>query len=347
MKKTYIILMVMLFTGIIAKAQDTLIYEDFNDTIFAPYHFVDLSGSINNTQDSSWYNFDGDGLFQNDASTPQQWFFSYPFSAADAFTPKGDSNVVFASSSYFTTSDQADNWFISPSVKLGDHDTLFWKSAPSQTPRFLDGYEVLISNTTNNVNVFSTVLFTAAEMTGVPANDPDTVYADFTFSSNTAFIHGLDGLYIDAAVNTSAPTIHTGQLRPFSVSLDAYANQTVFIAFHHNSFDDNLISIDDIMIRGTKNSGIKENNLVSNFNLFPNPVVKNNNVQVDFELALATNVNINVYDVAGRLMNSNSFNSLSQGRHFANINTATLAKGFYTVEIQTANGNCVKKLMVQ
>ena len=345
MKKIYFMLIGLLFIGIIARAQDTLIYEDFNDTLFTPYHFVNLSGNVSNSLDSNWYNFEGDGLIGNDASMPNAWFFTYPFSTVDALTPKGDSNSVFASNSYFSSPGQADNWLITPSVKLGDHDTLFWKSAPYQTPRYLDGYEILLSNTSNNFNSFNKVLFTAAQMSVNSTTSGDTVFADFTFAPAGAFVHGMDGLYIDPLV--VGDNVYTGQLRPFSTPLDSYANQTVFIAFHHNSFDDNLISIDDVMIRGTRNSGIKENNLVSNFNLFPNPVAKSNNVQIDFELALAINVNINVYDVTGRLINSNSFNSLSQGRHFANINTATLSKGFYTVEINSPNGKSTKKLIVQ
>ena len=64
-------------------------------------------------------------------------------------------------------------------------------------------------------------------------------------------------------------------------------------------------------------------------------------------MASATSVNINVFDVDGRIMCANNFNSLTQGRHFANINTATLSKGFYTVEINSLNGKSTKKLIVQ
>jgi hypothetical protein len=273
------------------------------------------------------------------------WFWSYPFSTVDNLTPDGDSNSVMASSSYFTQPARASNYFISPSVKLGLHDTLFWKSAPYQTPRYLDGYKVMISTTTNNIANFTDTLFKAAQMIGNPATDPDTVFADFTFFPTGAFVHGEDGLYIDIA-STTTPVSHVGQLRPFSVPLDAYADQNVFITFYHDSYDDNLISIDDIMVRGTLPSGIYENNLAVNIEAYPNPVV-NNNIQLNFELPSETFVAIVLYDYTGRIVYSDYKGLLPQGHHFTNINTTFLAKGYYTVAVLTNDGRSIKKLIVQ
>lgn len=344
MKKIYTLLSVLLFAGSVnIKAQDTLLYESFNfQNFYDNYLIKDIQPPPVVTTDTLWYSYDADNLADGSGGNREGgWFPVLPFASIDTAN-----NIAIASSSWFLPAAAASNWLISPNVQLGEHDTLFWKSAPIQTPRYLDGYQVKLSTTTNDDLAFTHVLFTAAEMTQTSAVPGDSaIFANHTFSSG--FIHGLDSTYIE--IDITQPTgASRGQLRPFSVPLDAYANQNVFVAIHHNSFDDNLISIDDMMIRGTASNpvaGIKENKFDLKLNLFPNPA--GDNAQLNFQLTSETEVTINVNDVTGKLVYSENKGTLAHGRHFATINTAALANGFYTIAVQTKNGTSTTKLIVQ
>jgi Secretion system C-terminal sorting domain len=357
MKKIYMILTCLLLSGVASKAQDTLLFEDFELVRFYDTLLLDCNvlGTTppGNTTDANWYSLDADA--EDDASgssRPLGWFASQAFSPADQYeTIYGtigapDTNTVIAANSWTNTPVTQQNWLITKSIQLGAHDTLFWKSATRQTPRYLDGYEVRLS-TTNNADglvTFSNLLFSAAQMTALGT---DSTYSTFTFAPTGAsvFVHGQDGTFIDPAT-TTAPISHRGRLRPFSVPLDAYANQNVFIAFLGNSEDDNIISLDDVMIRGTLSTiGVNENKADIGLNLFPNPAT--DNVQVNYSLSSETNVTINIYDVTGQLISSESNGAQAQGRHFAHINTSSLAKGFYTVSVKTTFGTSTSKLIVK
>lgn len=352
MKKLYT-LIVGLFIAGVSFAQDTLLFEDFELTRFYDTLLInDGNPPPANTVDANWYSYDADGLADGSGNNrPAGYFAVQPWSVVDQYetvygdVSNPDTNTCISASSWnnLGAAGAEMNWLITPSVQLGAHDTLFWKSAPRQTPRYLDGYKVKISTTDNSDLSFTTTLFNAAENTALGS---DTTFSTFTFSggSPTPFIHGQDGTYIDIAGTGTNPA-HMGQLRPFSIALDAYANQKVFIAFLHDSHDDNLIAFDDVMIRGDHSVGINENKLDLGLNLFPNPAT--DKVQVNYELSAETTVTITVYDLTGKLVNTISKGNQAQGRHFAFINTAEMAKGFYTVTVQTTTGISTAKLIVK
>ena len=323
------------------KAQNVLLSEDFQSSMSA-YLIHTLSPPPGNTIDAMWYDYDADQMADvtTAGTRSNDWYATIPFADADLYTSAGfpDTNIVMSSNSWFSAAALADNWLITSNVALGAHDTLFWKSAPRQTPRYVDGYEVKLSTTTNDDLAFTNVLMTAAEMISITGTN-DSIFGGYTFSSG--FVHGMDGTYTEYHAD-SARLI--GVLRPFSAPLDAFAGQNVFIAFHHNSYDDNLISIDDIMIRGTLASGIDEYKNDLGLSVFPNPA--SDDVQVNYTLTSETTVTINVFDVAGKLVASESNGTQAQGLHFAHINTSELAKGFYTVNVKTDVSSSTSKLLI-
>lgn len=348
MKKIYALVAGFIFAGtVVSVAQDTALYEGFKWQTFFNDTLVNngTSPPPGNTTDPQWYTFSLDGNPDASGATrPDEWFAILPFSDVDLYDNVGDTNVCMSANSWVSgASTTADKWLVTRSVQLGPLDTLFFRSAPRQTPRYLDGFYVKISTTTNDDVAFTTTLFTAKEM--VPPLGSDTTFSTFTFSpAGSGFVHGQDGTYIDCACTTTNPS-HAGQLRPFSIPLTAYANQKVFIAFHQNSTDDNLIAVDDIMIRGNHTVGINENKLELGLNLFPNPATEK--VQVNYELSKESSVSISLYDVTGKLISVENKGSQAQGRQFSFINVAELAKGFYTVTVRTENGNSTAKLIVK
>src|SRR4051812_76426 len=124
MKKIYTLIAgVVLFSGA-AKAQNVLLFEDFQYTNNTILDIGTDPSSLGNVTDTNYYVFDGDGLGDANAR-PGSWFLSTAVADADFYTGLGDTNVVLASSSWFASPGVANNFFITESVMLGAADTLF------------------------------------------------------------------------------------------------------------------------------------------------------------------------------------------------------------------------------
>ncbi|MDG1332358.1 MAG: PKD domain-containing protein [Crocinitomicaceae bacterium] len=167
---------------------------------------------------ATWTNLDLD--MNADANgRPQDWFVTFDAQS----TLPADTNWVAASSSWFNPLGIANNVLILDAVQPCASTVLRWDSAPFEGPTFMDGYEVRISTTGTNIADFTTTLFTAAES-------------------------------VNGTATPSAGTVHTsyngtnGLLQTWEVSLGAYDNQTVYIAFFHDSDDDNLLHVDNIFM---------------------------------------------------------------------------------------------------
>jgi hypothetical protein len=346
MKKIYTLVAAFMVVGSVAQAQDTILYQGFNfDTFYDDT--LQVTPPPQATTDMLWYNWDEDGLADGSTAGTREleWFASWPFSDNDTLDMDLDGlndDFVLASSSWTNqgeTGTPTSNWLITRSMNLGAHDTLFWESAPYQTPLYLDGYEVRLSTTDNSDLSFTNLLFTGAEYTGSPGDD--SLFTGYTYAPTGAFVHGFDGTYIEPGSDSAR---WRGRLRPFSVALDAYANMKVFIAIRHYSHDDNLFSIDNLMVRGTLPTvGINESNVDLAMNIYPNPASET--VAVNYTLASSTAVTISVYDIAGKLILSQNKDVQSNGFHTETLNTADLNSGFYTVTVSTNAGRSTTKLI--
>jgi hypothetical protein len=328
----------LLLIGVSAFSQsDTLLFEDFQADDF-PYIQIDPpNGSTNET--TNWYNFDEDGLPDGSPSgRPNEWFLAFPFAAANQLTPNGDTNYVLASNSWSNVNQYTLNWLITPKIQINGPTTLSWKSAPRQTPRYLDGYEVRISTTNNYETSFTTTLFTAGEYLSAPGPFADSSFANYNFS--TGFIHGQDGSYIEYAGDSAR---FIGELRPFSVSLNAYIGQSVYIAFLHKTMDDNLISIDDILVTGVATS-IKEEEKEFKLGAFPNPA--SNMLTLNYTLPKSSAIDVMVYDFNGRLVESKFMGMQIAGQQSITYNVANLANGEYSFVIRSSFGTTTQKVVV-
>lgn len=169
---------------------------------------------------ASWINLDLD--MNTDANDrPMDWYIS-----AEQFTTMpGDTNWVATSSSWFNPFAQANNWLILEPLEICDANvSLIWQSKPFEGLPFMDGYKVLVSTTDSMTTSFTDTIFVAAEDVGggqgIPG--PGNVHPNF---------EGDNGL-----------------LSEWRISLEAYEGQRIFIAFVHDSDDDNLIQLDDIFV---------------------------------------------------------------------------------------------------
>ena len=87
-------------------------------------------------------------------------------------------------------------------------------------------------------------------------------------------------------------------------------------------------------------TGIKENNLISNINLYPNP--SNEQVRLTFELKEISTVKIELFDISGRLVSTIAEKKNQVGEIVETINTNLFSEGSYLIQIN-ANGNISKQ----
>ncbi|MFN5223863.1 MAG: T9SS type A sorting domain-containing protein, partial [Bacteroidota bacterium] len=213
---------------------------------------------------------------------------------------------------------------------------LSWKSAPRQTPSYIDGYSVLISTTDNNESSFTDVAFQAGQyLTG-----QGPLYSAYTFS--TGFVHGEDGTYIQP--DPTATDASFGEQRPFTYSISQYQGKTIYIAFLHDADDDNLISLDDILVTGTFAS-LSENAADVALSVFPNPAVEK--VELSYILEKTGQVYAEIYDAKGAKVMDISRGFQIAGNQKLSINVASLQAGIYNVVLNAAGKSVSAKFVKQ
>ena len=79
--------------------------------------------------------------------------------------------------------------------------------------------------------------------------------------------------------------------------------------------------------------------------VYPNPA--QDAVTVKFNLQNQSNININIVDMLGRIVNSNNYNSISSGQQLFSIKLPSLTTGNYFIKIKTNQGISVKKLLIK
>ena len=312
---------------------DTLLFESFE---------FDMSSYMTNAptgivDETFWVNFDLDGLSDGSGSSrPGDWFQTTGFSDADSAT------IVMAGSSWTSPPTTVANWLMTPSIQISDTNAvLSWKSAPFQTPRYLDGYMVLISTATNNETDFTDTIFVAGEFES-QGTLTDSSYNNFTFTPPNSFIHGQDGQYVEYSGDSVRLT---GVLRPFTYDLKDYSGGHIYVAFVHNSTDDNLISIDDIVITGTDATSVMELKADISLNVFPNPAMEM--ASVSYKLRNASPVFFDMFDMNGKLVRTEAKGLQPAGEYLSTLNVGGLAHGYYNVVVRTSEGSSVKKLMIK
>jgi hypothetical protein len=332
----------LLLTGLNnASAQiDTLVWEDFQDTanVFVTGWDAFPAGSMGVM---NWTNFDEDGIADANGR-PQDWFLSQPWAPSDSALPSGDLNFVAGSSSWLQGYAPGNrNWIITPSLNVTDSTTrLFWKSAPRQTPGFVDGYSVWVSTTDNNETSFTNQIFCAAQYeSGTGGNFPD-----YTFVPAGCFVHGEDGLFME--VDPTSTDNQYGKLRGFEVNLWQFIGQDIYIAFLHDSDDDNLISVDDIgVIKTTVFNNVDDLSEKFDLNAYPNPA--NNQLQVSFEMPATSNLEIAIYNVLGEKVKVINNDNVIQGLYNHTFDVSDLASGVYSVRISAEFGSTTTSVIVE
>jgi hypothetical protein len=90
-------------------------------------------------------------------------------------------------------------------------------------------------------------------------------------------------------------------------------------------------------IKDTVLSSIKTEKTGSNFNVFPNPVL--NELNVEFKIDVPSKSNIEIYDNTGRLVYEGKFENLIVGDNQVSLNISNLKPGVYMLNLNTTNRN--------
>jgi len=342
MTKTYFLLPALLCAGMLLRAQtaDTLLYENFN----WDYDHTEDWELFPTGSETTFVNWDADGLTPNGSSALQfNWYWADFTNGTDTVPAQ-----VLASKSWlvgFLTGNR--NWFILPPLTIpNDSYTFHWKSAPYQMLRYMDGYTVLAAEGTNDVlqDAFTDTLFQAASMLAIVGNGQVQELSNFTFTDG--YIHSNGLLLPEYFDSTISATLYYGNLEPHSVSLSAYSGKTMYFAFLHDSDDDNLMVLDDILITGSIGSGTN-GAAVEDFRFvtFPNPV--QNKLNVMFRLRESVAVSLQVADMSGRVVEQlMTSNTLSAGEHQQDYNLSRLPKGSYSITL-AVDGLTMTKVLVK
>lgn len=342
MKKTLLVALALIPLATFAQTgTDTLIWADFNTD---PSGMLNVGAPPAILWDTAWYNLDNDLLPDGSGgSRPPEWHWSAAFSYYDT---TGNPGVLASNSWTNDVVNSVDNWLILPSIFIADTSAdLFWKSAPLQTPRYLDGYMIVVSSGSNDIQQFTDTIFVAAEFTSLNNQGAPNSFASYTFTPASGFIHGSDGMYAEFNPAADSSTL-IGKLRPFQADLSQYVGQNIYIAFVHHSTDDNMISVDDIFVEGTDlTASIDPNNNVSSMGFYPNPA--NDILNVNFTLVNEAPIVLNIYSIDGSLVRSENRGTANSGSGTLQTNISDLAAGVYVVQLQTATGVSSKRIVVE
>lgn len=319
---------------------DTLLWEDYNTD---PANRLIIGTQSGTAGDTNWYTVDNDLLPDGSGSgRPGEWFWSAAFADSDTINNAG----VLGSNSWTNDGvNHVENWLITPSLMIADTTAdLSWKSAPFQTPRYLDGYIVLVSTTTNDFMAFTDTLFVASEYTSLDIPGAPNSFASYTFTPSNGFVHGMDGTYTEFDPASDSSRL-IGKLRPFTLDLSMYAGQSIYIAFVHYSIDDNLLSIDDIFVEGTDVTGITEQPGTIPMHVFPNPA--NEMVRINYTLPQESDVLLNIYSLDGKAVRTEDQGTRQAGSNSATVDVHDLAPGVYLVSVQTETGVTTRRIVVE
>lgn len=305
-------------SGLFAQGTDTLLFEDFSSDL--SYILTDAPAGSN----TEWVNFDEDG--EADAnSRPQEWFASLGFADQDSTNP------VMASSSWLSDATKTNrNWLMTPPIVIiNDLANISWKSAPYQLPKYIDGYTVLVSTTNNFESSFTDTLAHFAEYLSGDETTP------FVFTEGT-----MHTLY---EPNLTDTTRHRGILQEWTASLAQYSGETIYIAFLHSCQDDNLISIDDIFVTGTKVVGVAENGNDFSAKVFPNPA--QDYLQLSYTLSKTSSIGYSIFNSEGKLVDSGNKGAQIAGQQSLMLDVKNLASGSYSVVVKSSQGTFTTKFI--
>jgi PKD repeat protein len=283
-----------------------------------------------------------------------------------ASIPVADFRMDFEDTAYFNQ-----NW----TVLNNDNDSK--KFQITKTTSFSGSQCLTINNFSKTSIVNDEVVFPALDFTGVTTatlkfryayiptdqynNDKldlgmqtgctGTFYSKFAktanggSSANTDLSTDYGNFDFNNYVATRGSSIEWKQVVLNNLS-SSYGKDNVVLKFDFTPGAGNNLYIDDIEIITNLSTGIATTELLGNeFSVAPNP--SQGLSFVNFTLTKASDVNINITNNLGQVVQMVTNKNMAQGEHSFEINTYKLAKGFYMIVLNSNGNKLVKKLIVE
>jgi hypothetical protein len=95
---------------------------------------------------------------------------------------------------------------------------------------------------------------------------------------------------------------------------------------------------------GEEEHSISDNSNSLNLNIYPNPASQS--VNLEFNLQDNSDVRINIYNLSGKLVYSETRNNTGKGSHRAVLNTNTLTTGTYIIEIRAGRSTSSSRMVI-
>lgn len=247
-------------------------------------------------------------------------------------------NIGIRSFSWFENPNRASSVLMTPPIYLNDNSgVLYWKSKPQQGPRYQDGYKVYVLegslNNPDNVPFQSLDYNFAMKELDVTNSSPlktitslKELKRDFGFVPEDGFNHTEYTLPNPNPLGDIDSTRQHPFMQKFNLSLEQYTG-FIRIAFVHDSYDNNSIILDDLLITGNGVIGSKEI-YSDDLKMFPNPTVDHLFIQFSDSWIKPE---IKIFDINGRLVMNQILHNLEP------IKVGTLEPGQYFVQLKTEN----------
>lgn len=360
------LLFVLVLGFLIGKSQDdTLLINEFSilaydDTVLTngdtAFVFNLKESNKANVEYQDWQNFSEMAALANDVTDGSEdyiWFDDQvwrkwhiiPYIESIDTMIGGDtvvfdtiSNFGIRSFSWLEGSSPATSILMTPPVFLEDNTSrLFWESMPLQGPRHQDGYKVFVLDGGLNDPEFTdfnslSYEFAMKELDVSNSSPLSTLTSLAELENDFGFIP-YDGVnhtqYSLPDTNELGDVDSTRQhpfMQQFELDLSSYSG-FIQIAFVHDSYDNNGIVLDNILIKGTGSIGVSKVRKGS-LKVYPNPVsdklfIENTN---DF-----LNSVVQIFDIEGRLVLSEKL------KRYSGIDLTAVEAGQYIVKILSDN----------
>ncbi len=262
-----------------------------------------------------YLNEDMDGLTAYNAGSgwTSKWQFWYSLDATE-FQPNDiDTAFYMSSTSWFNPAGQSDDWFsfgpITVPAATGLH--LAWNV--KNNPAYRDGYKVWVSTTgmSNYTDFIGTPIYSRTDANPSPTEATDTIW-------NT--------------VGVDIPSSYNGSL--------------VYVGFQHIANDMDVLWLDEItLVEKLVPIGMNDaEGIISVSNNFPNPV--KDITTFSYQVNKNVNVNVDLYDLSGRLVMSLPQGNQTSGVHNVKINAENLPNGSYFFTVTAGENKTTKKMVV-
>lgn len=240
-----------------------------------------------------------------------------PLPATPTITPSASTSICAGSSVDLTSSAASGNLWTTTETT----STITVNTAGSYGVTVTDGNGCSATSTTVVVSV--TPVPTAA---GVVASITGSTVTFMNMSTGaTSYVWNFG----DATTDTASNPVHTyptnGNYTVTLVAINGGCSDTITF--------NTLISV-----------GVTEAQVVSEYSIFPNPASQVATVKIS--LTEATAINVNVYDITGKIVVNVFTGTMQQGINNLNVNVSELPAGIYFTKVESNNVKKTMKLVV-